>query len=84
MSKSGYSVTSDVVAFRRCPRQYGAFRVQNYAPAHQTQLYFGTIIHQVLDRCHSHYHGIIDPTTAGLIPDNGAILSDDIIRDYFE
>ena len=47
--KRRYSVTADVVAYRRCARQYGAFRVHSYAPAHQTQLYFGTIVHQVLD-----------------------------------
>ncbi len=78
-----YSVTADIVAFRRCGRQYGAFRVHRYAPAYQTQLYFGTILHQVLDRCHSHYHGTLDPSTRGSIPDNGHFLSDSQIRDYF-
>ncbi|OLD63967.1 MAG: hypothetical protein AUF65_00735 [Chloroflexi bacterium 13_1_20CM_50_12] len=81
--KRRYSVTADIVAFRRCARQYGAFRVHRYAPAYQTQLYFGTILHQVLDRCHSHYHGTIEPSTKGSIPDNGKILSDDAIDDYF-
>src|SRR2546430_533310 len=81
--KRRYSVTADVVAFRRCPRQYGAFRVHRFAPAYQTQLYFGTILHQVLDRCHSHYHGTQDPTTRGSIPDNGQTLSDSQIEDYF-
>lgn len=81
--KRRYSVTADVVGFRRCPRQYGAFRVQNYAPAHQTQLYFGTIIHQVLDRCHNHYRGDPDPSTKGFIPDNGRVLADDEIEAFF-
>jgi putative RecB family exonuclease len=81
--KRRYSVTSDIVAFRRCPRQYGAFRVHDYAPAHQTQLYYGTVVHQVLDRCHAHYHGLQDPETKGSIPDDGAILSDDEIEAYF-
>jgi putative RecB family exonuclease len=81
--KRRYSVTADVVAFRRCGRQYGAFRVYSYAPAHQTQLYFGTILHQVLDRCHSYYHGTVDPSTQGLLPDNGKTLSDKEIGDYF-
>lgn len=81
--KRRYSVTQDVVAFRRCARQYGAFNVHKYAPAQQTQAYFGTVLHQVLDRCHTHFHGIIDPSTKGLLPDNGQILSEDDISDYF-
>lgn len=81
--KRRYSVTQDVVGYRRCPRQYGAFKVHNYAPAHQTQLYFGTILHQVLDRCHGHFHGMMDPATAGTLPDNGQILPDAEIERYF-
>lgn len=81
--KRRYSVTQDVVSFRRCARQYGAFNVHKYAPAQQTQTYFGTIIHQVLDRCHAHYHGIVDPSTKGLVPDNGITLLEEEIRDYF-
>lgn len=82
--KHRYSVTADVVAFRRCGRQYGYFRAYNYAPAYQTQLYFGTILHQVLDRCHSYYHGTVDLSTKGSIPDNGQILSDSEITAYFD
>jgi len=82
--KRRYSVTTDIVGFRRCGRQYGAFRVHRYAPAYQTQLYFGTILHQVLDRCHSHYHGLADASTKGTIPDNGKILSNAEISDYFD
>jgi hypothetical protein len=43
-------------------------RVDGYAPAEQTQLFFGTVLHQVLDRAHGHYQGIPDPSTAGTIP----------------
>jgi len=82
--KRRYSVTQDVVGFRHCGRQYGEFRVHKYAPAHQTQLYFGTILHQVLDRCHAHYHGILDPATKGSLPDNGRTLSDKAIENYFD
>ena len=82
--KRRYSVTQDIVTFRRCARQYGAFNVDKYAPAYQTQTYFGTIIHQVLDRCHSHFHGRIDRNTKGTLPDEGKIISDDEIRNYFE
>lgn len=81
--KRRYSVTQDVVAYRRCARQYGAFNVHKYAPAQQTQAYFGTVLHQVLDRCHAHFHGIIDRSTKGLLPDNGQILREEEISDYF-
>ena len=81
--KRRYSVTQDIVGFRRCARQYGAFHVHKYAPAHQTQLYFGTILHQVLDRCHGHYHGVLDPSTKGTLPDNGAIISNEDVEKYF-
>jgi hypothetical protein len=74
--KRRYSVTQDIVGYRRCPRQYGEINVHKYAPAHQTQLYFGTVLHQVLDRCHGHYHGTVDPGTAGILPDAGAVLTD--------
>ena len=80
--KRRYSVTSDVVAYRRCARQYGAFHVHKYAPAYQTQIYFGTILHQVLDRCHSHFHGVVDPATQGDLPDNGETLSDEAIETF--
>jgi hypothetical protein len=79
-----YSLTADIVAFRRCARQYGHFKAKSFAPAEQTQLYFGHIIHQVLDRCHSHFQGIQDPRTAGTIPDNGNLLADVQIEGYFQ
>ena len=80
--KRRFSVTQDVVGYRRCARQYGALKVHKYAPAHQTQLYFGTIIHQVLDHCHAHYHGTMAPSTQGQIPDSGHLLTDAEIRSY--
>lgn len=79
-----YSVTADIVAFRRCPRQYGAFRVDNYAPAHQTQIYYGTVIHQVLDRCHLHYHGQFDSATKGTLPDEGQVRPKADIEAWFK
>jgi putative RecB family exonuclease len=82
--KRRFSVTTDIVGYRRCPRQYGAIHVHQYAPSRQTQLYFGTILHQVLDRCHAWYHGDIDPSTKGQIPDGGRVLSDAVIADFFD
>jgi hypothetical protein len=82
--KRRYSVTQDIVGYRRCPRQYGAVHVHNYAPAHQTQLYFGTLLHQVLDRCHAHFHGIIDPVTKGTLPGQGVVLPDAAVKAYLD
>lgn len=80
--KRRFSVTQDIVGYRRCPRQYGEIHVHKYAPAHQTQLYFGTVLHQVLDRCHGHFHGVVNPTTKGSLPGEGIVLSGSVIEAY--
>jgi hypothetical protein len=76
--KHRYSVTADVLSFQRCSRQYGYFAVRGYAPAHTVQIYYGTVIHQVLDRAHAHYMGLIDPNTQGQFP------TDDDIERFFQ
>jgi putative RecB family exonuclease len=68
--KRRYSVTADVLSFQRCNRQYGYFKIHGYEPAHAVQIYYGTLIHQVLDRAHAHYKGLIDPGTQGQVPDD--------------
>ena len=52
-----YSVTADIVAFQQCSLQYGAFAARRYEPALTVQLFYGTVIHQVLDRAHRHFKG---------------------------
>jgi len=52
-----YSVTGDILAYELCSLQYAAFAVRKYEPALVVQLFYGTIIHQVLDRAHAHYRG---------------------------
>lgn len=52
------SLTSDILSFRRCSRQYGYFGNDGFVPAQATQIYYGTIIHQVLDKAHRHYAGL--------------------------
>lgn len=76
--KRRYSVTADVLSFQRCKRQYGHFAVRGYEPAHAVQIYYGTLIHQVLDRAHAHHAGLINPETAGQIP------TDQDIENYFK
>jgi len=72
-----YSITADILSYLKCPRRYGYFRARNFAPASAIQLYFGTIIHEVLDRAHLNYSGLLSGTTRGEMP------SDDDIEKYF-
>ena len=53
-----FSLTSDIIGFRKCRRQYGFFGHDGFVPAQAVQIFFGQIIHQVLDRCHRHYSGL--------------------------
>jgi len=53
-----FSLTSDIIGFRKCRRQYGYFGHDGFVPAQAVQIFFGQIIHQVLDRCHRHYSGL--------------------------
>jgi len=71
------SLTADIVGHRRCPRQYGFFVEKSFVPAHTVQIFYGTIIHEVLDRTHHHYQGFDDPKTRGTIP------TDQDIEKYF-
>ena len=75
--KEKYSVTADILSFQLCQRQYGFFAVRKYEPAHVVQIWFGTIIHQVLDKLHMHYSGLFDPQTIYQIP------SEDDVESYF-
>lgn len=71
-----YSVTADILAYQQCSIQYGAFAVRRYEPALVVQLFYGTVIHQVLDRAHAHFRGDLG-APAGSLP------TDDDIESYF-
>ena len=75
--KPRYSLTGDILGFRRCRRQYGFFGVRGYVPSHAVQLFYGTLVHEVLDRVHKHYKGLDNLATAGTIP------TDNEIETYF-
>lgn len=75
--KGKYSVTGDILSFQLCPMQYGFFASRGYLPAHVIQIWFGTVIHQVLDKLHMHYFGLLRPETKGMIP------SDNDVERYF-
>ena len=63
-----YSITADILAYKTCPRQYGFFSHRGYIPAHNIQLWFGTIVHQVLEKIHLQYKGYLDPNRRGQLP----------------
>lgn len=75
--KRRYSITGDVLAYRRCKRQYGYYTDLDFAPNHVTQLFFGRVVHETLDRAHRHYQGELDGGSEGEVP------SDDDIERYF-
>jgi PD-(D/E)XK nuclease superfamily len=76
LSRRRYSVTADILSYQQCSLQYGAFAVRRYEPALVVQLFYGTIIHQVLDRAHAHYRGEL-----GVPPGN--LPTDSDIDNYF-
>ena len=69
-----FSVTADILAFQQCSLQYGAFSARKYEPALVLQLFYGTIIHQVLDRAHAHFRGELG-APGGSLPDDADIES---------
>lgn len=73
-----FSLTSDIISYRKCRRQYGYFGQDGFVPAQAVQIFFGQVIHQVLDRCHRHYSGKLDPTMKGTLP------TDAEIEQYFD
>ena len=75
--KRRYSLTADVLSYRRCPRLYASLSEKGFSPAQPSQRYVGQVIHQVLDRAHLHYSGRITKATTHQIP------NDDQIKTYF-
>ncbi|MEZ9540150.1 PD-(D/E)XK nuclease family protein [Shewanella sp. 10N.286.51.B8] len=62
-----YSTTGDILSFKRCRRQYGFFHVRGFRSASSTQMYFGTLVHDVLDKIHRVYK------LTGALPDKEGI-----------
>ena len=76
--KDTYSVTGDILSYRRCPRVYAIQAERGFVPAQPSQRYVGSVIHQVLDRTHRYYSGRLNPNKKGLIP------SDEDIKGFFD
>lgn len=70
LDKEKYGITSDILSFQLCRRQYGFFAVRGYQPAHVVQYWYGMVVHQVLDKLHLHFQGLLDKNTKGQIPSN--------------
>jgi DNA helicase II / ATP-dependent DNA helicase PcrA len=68
-----FSLTADIVGYQRCPRQYGFLQDRGFTPAHTVQIFYGTILHEVLDRAHHHWQGYDDPRTKGTLPNDNDI-----------
>lgn len=49
-----YSYTGDFLLYKRCPRQYMAFRKYGFAPARSQTMFFGSLVHQTIDDLHQH------------------------------
>ena len=75
--KRQYSITSDVLSYQLCPTQYALYRIRKYEASMTNQMFYGTIIHQVLDRAHMHFKGVLDSSKKGTLP------TDDEIDQYF-
>lgn len=68
-----FSLTSDILSFRHCSYQYGHFAHDGFVPAQSAQAFFGTVVHQVLDRCHRQFAGLMPGAPPGSFPTNADI-----------
>jgi DNA helicase-2/ATP-dependent DNA helicase PcrA len=73
-----YSTTGDILSYKRCRRQYGFFGVRGFSSATATQRYFGTLVHDVLDRINRDYR--LQPARG--LPDEAQI--DDLVAEAHE
>ncbi len=49
-----YSYTGDFLLYKRCPRQYMAFRKYGFVPSRSQTMFFGSLIHETIDDLHQH------------------------------
>src|SRR5262249_24124511 len=54
-----YSTTRDILSVKPRGRQYGYFGVRGFSSATNTQRYFGTLVHDVLDRINRDYRAAV-------------------------
>jgi hypothetical protein len=68
-----YSIVADVLAFRRCRRQYGYHADYEFAAGSGTQLFAGLAVHQTLDWAHRYYNGDVEGVAGGAPPSRDAL-----------
>lgn len=80
--KQEYSIVGDVLAFRRCKRQYGFLTEYGFESAQAVQLFAGQAVHQTLDWAHRHYNGDVDGVDGGDIPTETELKAyfDDVVE----
>jgi len=66
--KRSYSIVGDVLAYRRCKRQYGFLKDYDFAGGSSTQLFAGLAVHQTLDWAHRYYNGDVEGVAGGSVP----------------
>lgn len=71
--KRPYSITGDILAYRRCKRQYGYFNEHGFTAARATQLFFGRVVHETLDFAHKYYRGELEEGVTGEVPGENKI-----------
>lgn len=47
-----YSYTGDFLMYKRCPRQYMAFRKYGFVPSRSQTMLFGSLVHETIDDLH--------------------------------
>ena len=75
-----FGITSDIIAYRLCPRSYGYFKARNFTSSSAIQLFFGTVLHEVFDQAHLHYAGKIHLGDLKIKTKNKNKTSEDIIE----
>jgi len=76
--KRSYSIVGDVLAYRRCKRQYGFLQDYDFTGGNSTQLFAGLAVHQTLDWAHRYYNGDVDGVSGGTVP------TEDDLREEFD
>ena len=76
-----YSYTADFLTYRKCPRQYMAFRRYGLEPSRSQTMFFGTLVHRTLEDLHNHF--IARRATAAPEPESDEQI-ETLIREAFE
>lgn len=71
--KPSYSLTSDVLVYDTCPRQYQLLKQYEFQAAAGGQMFFGTLVHHTIEDCHRH-----------ILEEGLGSLKGEVVEGYFE